>query len=272
MFFYASKLVWIAAQPSTLLLLLLLVGLVLLLAGRRRAGTRVVAAATLCLMVAGYGPVGALLFSPLEERFPRPALDAPVAGIIVLGGAVDPRVGAARGAVSLSESAERMTEAVTLSRRHPEAQIVFTGGSAALFPDGLTEAQAALRFFEAMGVPAERIIVEDKSRNTAENAAFTRALIAPGPGGRWLLVTSAFHMPRAIGCFRVAGFPVVPWPVDYQFAGPDDVWRIGTSLPGGLGRLDQAVREWLGLVAYRLTGRTDALFPAPDQAAGGPSL
>lgn len=271
MFFYLSKLIWIVLQPTAALILLLWLGLLALSLRRRRLGLGLVAVAALGLAVSGFAPIGAVLILPLEERFGRADPEGAVAGIVVLGGAVDPEVGERRGTVALQESGERMTEAVALARRFPQARIVFTGGSAAVFPDGTTEAQAAARFFEEMGVPAERLVFEDRSRNTAENAAFTRAMVDPEPGSTWLLVTSAYHMPRAMGCFRAAGFPVGPWPVDYRTGGREDRWRLQYAPAYRLQMVDTAVREWVGLAAYRLTGRTDALLPAPVQAAGGPS-
>jgi uncharacterized SAM-binding protein YcdF (DUF218 family) len=106
-------------------------------------------------------------------------------------------------------------------------------------------------------------MLENRSRNTAENAAFSKALVAPKPGERWLLVTSAMHMPRAIGAFREAGFPVEAYPVDYQTNGWQDLRNVFGSLSGGLGQLDGALHEWIGLIAYRLTGKSSALFPGP---------
>ena len=160
------------------------------------------------------------------------------------------------------EPAERVTDAVGLALRYPNARIVFSGGNANLF-SGPSEADFAVSFFESLGVPRDRITLETQSRNTAENAVFTKRLIAPKPGERWLLVTSAYHMPRAIGAFRQAGFPVEAYPVNYQTAGWEDLWVFSGSLMGGIGGTDQAVHEWLGLFAYWVTGRIPVLFPGP---------
>jgi uncharacterized SAM-binding protein YcdF (DUF218 family) len=113
-------------------------------------------------------------------------------------------------------------------------------------------------------------VIESRSRTTRENALFSRRLVEPHEGERWLLVTSAWHMPRSVGCFRQAGFPVVPYPVDYRTRGPQDRWRTFSSLSEGLRRLDLATKEWIGLLGYRLAGYTDALFPGPpDPASSG---
>ncbi len=114
-----------------------------------------------------------------------------------------------------------------------------------------------------MGVPRARLIVEDRSRSTAENAAFTKDRLEPKAGQRWVLVTSAMHMPRAVGAFRHVGFPVEAYPVDYTTTGPADAGHLSNSIEGGVIRTDAAVHEWIGLIAYRLLGRTNALFPGP---------
>ncbi len=178
------------------------------------------------------------------------------------GGVISPEKSVARGQVSLDEAAERLTEAVELARRYSTARIVFAGGNADSFP-GPSEADFAGIFLESLGVARDRIAVETQSRSTAENAVFSKRLIAPKPGERWLLITSAMHMPRAIGAFRQAGFPVEAYPVDYQTGGWEDLWVFSGSLMGGIGRTDTAVHEWLGLFAYRITGRIPVLFPGP---------
>jgi uncharacterized SAM-binding protein YcdF (DUF218 family) len=140
---------------------------------------------------------------------------------------------------------------------------VFAGGNGNLVADGPVEADFAIGLFENLGVPRDRIILETRSRNTAENATFSRQIAAPKPGERWLLVTSAMHMPRAIGAFRKADFAIEAYPVDYQTAGPHDLWALSDSLTGGFGKTDAAVHEWLGLFIYWATGRIDVPFPGP---------
>jgi uncharacterized SAM-binding protein YcdF (DUF218 family) len=114
-----------------------------------------------------------------------------------------------------------------------------------------------------LGIGSDRLLLERKARNTAENAILAKQLADPKPGERWLLLTSAWHMPRAMGLFRKAGFHVEAWPTDYRTAGPGDAWILFSSPVEGLRRLDFVVKEWLGLLANRVTGRSDALFPAP---------
>ena len=270
MFFTLSKLGWMVAAPSGLLVLCVaLAAATGAVSGGPRA-RKVAGVLAGLLAICAFSPVGALLTRPLEDRFPRAPADlAAPTGILVLGGSVDETIGAARGQVTLTEAASRLTEGVALARRFPMARLVFTGGSAAIVPRGETEAAAALRLWTDLGVPPERITLEDRSRDTWENATLTQALVAPKPGERWLLVTSAQHMPRAMGIFRRVGWPMIPYPVDYRTSGGWSDWRPSHEASGGLARLDAAVHEWIGLVAYRLTDRTDALFPAPDEAESG---
>ena len=267
MFFIVSKIFWLVVLPSNFLALLTALGVGLTFTRWRRSGRALLVCVVAALIAAGFLPLGGLLLAPLENRFPRPGPDAPAPDyILVLGGAMDTDLTQARGVVSLNDAAGRMTEAVALANRFPTAKIVFSGGSAQLIGKAIPESFAAQAFFRQMGVADERVLFETKSRNTHENAVFTRDLFQPRPGESWYLVTSAFHMPRSMGIFRQAGFAVTPWPAHYYTA-PGLIRWLEVSY--GLRTLEVAVREWIGLVAYRLTGRTDALFPGPDQASGG---
>ncbi len=264
MFFELSKILGFFAIPSNLLVVIALIGALLLLTRFARAGRRAMVAGILALAFFGFSPVGNWLILPLEERFPRwSAAPGEPTGIIILGGSVDEGVSAVRDSVALNEAAERLTAAVALARRYPQARVVFSGGSGLLFSEMATEAEIARRFLLEQGVPADRILLEDKSRNTRENAIFSREIAKPKEGERWLLVTSAFHMPRSIGIFRQIGFGVEAYPVDFRTRGSADLKRPFDRVSEGLRRSDIAVREWAGLIAYWLTGRTSELFPAP---------
>ena len=264
MFFALSKVFGFFSVPSNFLMLLGLAGLALLLTRFARAGRRLLVASVILMAAIGVLPVGKALTLPLENRFPQwnPAHGAPT-GVIVLGGVINSEVSAARGQITLGEAAERMVAAVELARQYPSARIVFAGGNAMLISDGYAEADFAQLMFEKLGVPRDRLSFERESRNTEENAVFSKRLVAPKPGERWLLVTSAMHMPRAIGTFRQVGFPVEAYPVDYQTRGRGNVWAIPDSLMGGLAATDVAFHEWLGLFVYWITGRIPVLFPAP---------
>ena len=263
MFFIVSKLFWIVAAPVNALVLLGLAGFALTAGGWRRVGMTCLALSLVTLFAAVFSPLGNLMLRPLEDRFPRPAADLPAPkGIIVLGGGLDPELSEARDETALFAAGSRLTTGAFLARRYPGATLVFTGGSGNL-EDGISEANGVERLWHELGVRSEGVVYERRSRNTWENATFTRDMLGPDVAGRWLLVTSAWHMPRSMGIFRKVGFDVIPYPVDYRTFGDarDLKWTHGGT--DALQRVDLAVHEWIGLVAYRLRDRTNALFPGP---------
>ena len=264
MFFILSKTLGFVALPSNGLMAIGLIGLVLLLTRFRRLASWLIVTSLVLIAFAGYSPVGNILILPLEQRFPpwNPS-HGPPDGIVVLGGAILPDISMARGAVTFNDAAARITAAAELARRYPDARIIFSGGNGLLLPDAPAEAPVAVKELEALGVAHDRITAEEQSRNTIENAIFSRLVAQPKPGERWLLVTSASHMPRAVAAFRAAGFPVEAYPVDWRTRGPIDATRPFASFLAGLTMTDYATHEWVGLVVYRLTGKTTELFPSP---------
>jgi uncharacterized SAM-binding protein YcdF (DUF218 family) len=263
-FFVSAKVLWFLLQPSSLMLGCVIAGAALLRTRWRRLARALLWGGLLAVLIGGLSPLGDVLIRPLEGRFARAETGGTgLAGIIVLGGGEDSRAAHTLELASLNEAAERYTEAVALARRLPQARLVFTGGSGMLIAPGPQEAGTAGRLFEALGVARERITLESKSRDTYENAIFTARLVDPKPGERWLLVTSAWHMPRAMGCFRQAGFTVEPWPVDYRAPRGLDALRLQSSIPEGLRRLDFIAHEYVGLAMYYATGRTNSLWPGP---------
>src|SRR5580700_5168585 len=246
MFFILSKIFGFFALPSNILISVGIAGLVLLCTRFTRLASWLVVTSVALIAIAGLSPLGNALILPLEQRFPpwdasRGAPD----GIVVLGGAITLSVSAARGAVALNEAAERITVTAELARRYPNARIIFSGGNNFLIASEAVEAAIAVQEFEALGIAHGRITAEEQ------------------PGERWILVTSAYHMPRAMAAFRAAGFPIEAYPVDWRTGGPIDALKPFPSVGDGLRRTDTAVREWIGLLAYRITGKTAELFPAP---------
>jgi uncharacterized SAM-binding protein YcdF (DUF218 family) len=185
------------------------------------------------------------------------------AGIIVLGGGVDPEMTTARGTPAINSSGARIVVAAELAHRYPKARLVYVGGNSSLRSANSSEADVAEGIFKNLGIREDRLQLERKSRNTDENVRFSMQLVNPQPGERWLLVTSASHVPRAMGLFRKAGFTVDPYPVDWRTSGWSDVYTFQSDWMTGIGLTDTAAHEWLGLIAYRLTGRIDELLPSP---------
>jgi uncharacterized SAM-binding protein YcdF (DUF218 family) len=265
LFFALSKTLGVVMLPSNFLIGLGLFGALLSVTRFVRVGRRLMVLSIVLLALCGLSPLGNLLLFPLESRFPAcdAARGAPD-GIVVLGGPIDADLSVSHDAPVIRSAADRIVGAAGLARRYPNARIVFTGGSPNLFSNDAREADYAILVFESLGIDKSRLIMERRSRNTLENALFSKELAAPKPGERWLLVTSAYHMPRSVGLFRHAGFAVEPCPVD---------WRVGKTWPealffspvvgDGVLRTDTAVREWMGLLAYWITGKTGAFFPGP---------
>jgi len=260
--FAASKLFGLLVSPGNLLVVVGLAGFLLQVAGRRRIGTTLVGVTVAALTAIAVLPVGPWLIDPLERRFPVGVTPDRIDGIIVLGGAVVPMATAVTGVPEVNAAADRMIAAAALARAHPSARVVFTGGSPHLLDDVDTEASLGRTVLMSLGVAPERLVLESESRNTRENAVLTHRLIDPQPGEVWVLVTSASHMPRSVGCFRAAGWTVIPHPVDFRGPGrPDRL--LSFDLDENLQIVERAVKEWVGLAAYRMLGWTPDLLPGP---------
>lgn len=264
MFYFISKIVWFFLTPSNALLTLALVGVALAWTRFDTFGWRLTAGALVGLLAAGLLPFGNVLMYPLEERFPAFVDDGlPVAGVVVLGGTFDTEATNVHGQMALNETGERLVALGELARRYPEAKIVYAGGGSEFTPDTTPEATLVENTVGQLGIAPGRILYERKSLNTYQNALYAKEVAKPRAGERWLVVTSAFHMPRAMGVFRAVGFEVRAYPVDYRTAGASSMLRPFAFLSEGLRRTDIAAKEWIGLGAYYASGRTGALFPGP---------
>jgi uncharacterized SAM-binding protein YcdF (DUF218 family) len=263
--FLLGKLVWAAVQPGNLLLLCLLAGVLLFLLSRGRRGKVLVGLSALGFVLLAVAPIGPAMLLALEQRMPRPAaLPDKVDGILVLGGAVDPALSRSYGETVFNSAVARVLGGIALARRHPEAKLALIGGEGGFVPVGLPESRATLGFVVEQGIARERVMLEERSRSTYENAVFAKELIRPLPGEAWILVTSAYHMPRAFASFDAAGWPVIPYSVDYKID-PQTGLGANFSLLDGLSATTLAGKEWAGLVSYRLMGWTRQLFPAPAE-------
>jgi uncharacterized SAM-binding protein YcdF (DUF218 family) len=266
-FFALSKTFGILLLPTNFLIGAGIVGAILLATRFVSFGRKLLIASVVLLAICGFSPLGYWLLYPLESRFPpwdatRGAPD----GIMVLGGSIDQELSAAHGVPVFKAAADRLIAAAALARQYPNARVMFSGGSANLIWDDVAqEADYAITVFESLGISRQRLTIERRSRNTQENAEFSKALAAPKAGERWLLVTSAYHMPRSVGVFRKAGFAVEPYPVDWKVGRRSDLLALSIYAIDGLGRVEVATREWMGLAAYRISGKTGAFFPGPDQ-------
>lgn len=265
MFFYLSKILWFFVAPSTVIVGAVTLGTLLAFTRWARFGRMLALSGTIAFALFGSGPFSAFLTRQLEQRFPPFVVEGAKApdGIIVLGGTIgETEVAPGVWQVGMNDGAERLTEGIALARRFPQAKLIFTGGKASLLGQDKSESEATRDLWASIGYPIERVLFEGESRNTVENALNTAALVKPKPGQKWLLVTSAYHMPRAVGIFRKAGFDVIAAPVDYRASYKSRV-SLARAAGDGLQSLDVISREWMGIVAYWATGKTSALLPSP---------
>ena len=263
MFFELSKILWIIASPGNILVILLLFGTCLMWTRWWLFGRRLIGILSLFFLLIAIVPIGKWMYEVLENRFPPIAqLPKKVDGIIIAGGVIDPLVTKERGKLSINGAFERVYEFAVLSKRYPNAKLVFTGGSGSLFFKDLKEANFVSPLLQKLGVDLTRVIFEDKSRNTYENAIYSHRLVQPKIGDSWLLITSAFHMPRSVGVFRKAGWNVIPYSVDYQTHNSKKLYQY-FNFSGGLNSLSHSVHEFCGLLFYWFTGKTNQLFPEP---------
>jgi uncharacterized SAM-binding protein YcdF (DUF218 family) len=263
MFFILSKTVAFLLLPSNLLIGFGLAGVLLMLTRWKHVGVGMAAACLILLAALGFLPFGDLLARPLEDRFPQwDGRGATPHGIVVLGGKISSGLSREHGEAVVVSDGARIVAMLKLARAYPGARIVYSGGDASLFGNRSAETTFVGALLDSFGISSNRVTLESRSRNTAENADFTKQLVKPNPGERWLLVTSAQHMPRAIGCFRKVGFQVEAYPVGWRVEKQSDSLE-SIILSERLARLDSAAYEWIGLLAYWLTGRTSEFLPAP---------
>jgi uncharacterized SAM-binding protein YcdF (DUF218 family) len=262
LFFISSKLIWFLLRPETLLLLLFILGWLFTRLGRIRLGQSFGFGGILTTCVIAIFPVGDAFLMPLENTYPTEPEVRKVAGIIVLGGGESDIQSNAWSQPNTGDAGDRFMIALSLAHKHPEAMILFTGGSGRLI-GGASGADIARDIFLGAGLDKSRLVLEGASRNTAENAIMSLEMAPDNRDGYWLLVTSAFHMRRAVASFCAAGWKnIVPWPTDYRSGGFFD--RIGWDFAKNLKDLNVGTKEWIGLAAYSLTRRTSNAIEISD--------
>ena len=262
MLFWLSKTFWIVAAPANLALIVAAFGVLLLWTRWRVLGSWLSSLGIIILVGLAVLPIGAWLSWPLETRFVTPdPMPQKVDGIILLGGAEGVSQTQARGIIAVNGAADRLIAFVDLARTYPDARLAYSGGNGSLRSEAISEADVARAALRTMGLDVERVVFEGKSRNTFENARYLKPKVAPQEGETWLVVMSALNMPRTVGVFRGAGWPVVPYPVDHTVGVSRPGLSLDWDLAGRATSAQRALREWIGLVVYRVLGRTNALFP-----------
>ncbi len=243
-----------------MLVLLFVLPLILLWRESIDAATNTLFFALCVTIFIGLLPIGNAVLTPLERSYPaNPEVSNP-AGIIVLGGMEElgPEYGGQLAQVNAA--GERLIVAMELANRFPQVPILYSGGKVALTPAAADAFSVGPDILRRLGLPEERLIVEDRSRTTAENAVLALAKVTDQDERPWLLVTSAWHMPRALGTFCAAGWSnLIPYPVDFR--GGSVFEEVRWNLAENLSDLNFGVKEWIGLLGYKVGGRIDAFFP-----------
>ena len=191
----------------------------------------------------------------LEEKFPPIDIESlPEQDVgILLGGMINP-LPFYKNRVELLSSADRLTETFILYRKKKIKKILFTGGSGVLFATDTSEASFAKKYFLDLGVKEEDIIIEDKSRNTIENARFTKQILDEKKFKKILLITSAFHMPRSSQIFKKQEIEFTAFPVDYRAIGQGLNWEVFIPSVGALETVTISIKEWVGILVYEYAG------------------
>jgi uncharacterized SAM-binding protein YcdF (DUF218 family) len=248
MYFLVSKIIGNFFSPSNFLITIGILGLILVFSRYRCLGQRLLAVCVAGFVVCGFLPVGSFLILPIETQFPNWSANGGAPdGIVILGGGID-----------------RILVGVKLARQYPRARIVFSGGNGNLIrTDDITEADYAEELLSGLGLDQSRLLFDRQARNTQENAEFSKAIAQPKLGERWLLVTSAFHMPRSVAEFRKVDFAVEPYPVDSRKLDWPQILTLNNTFLERVNQTDAAAHEWLGLIAHRLAGATPELLPSP---------
>ncbi len=263
MFFVLSKVLWFVIQPLNLIALLVIGSVLASWHGKARAARWMAVLAMLGLIAPIVVPIDRWLLEPLERRFSAPdPMPQRIDGIILLGGAQRPTLTAYWEQPELNASAETLTTFLALARRYPTAKLVFSGGSGDIFRQDLSEEQTVRLFLKQQGFDETRVQYENKSRNTYENALFSHRLVEPRLNETWLMITNARTVPRAMGVFRKVGWNVTPMPADHTVV-PNGEWQPQFNLALGFAAINEGLHEWLGMIAYYFSGKSDELFPAP---------
>lgn len=252
-----TETLWALVQPSSLLMLVIAVALVATWLRWHALAASLLTLALAAVAVVVLLPVTEWVVGPLEAQVPPAPLPAQADGILVLGGAVEWRIGADRGQLTLNDAAERVVAAAALAQRYPQARIVFTGVFGDAFAQDFRAQPTERSLFFGPHFANRDIRYLGAARSTYEDALVALRETPPAPGETWLLVTSAMHMPRALATFRTQGWTtLVPYPVDYR-ATSVATPRLDWDVAGTLADLDRAVREWGATEVYRRSGRIE---------------
>lgn len=258
MFFILSKVFWFVIAPLNVIILVLALAAFLSFTRFRRTARFLLVASVVVLISVGFTRLGDLPLIWLEERYQSPEPLTEVDGIIILGGGIGTTGYHHEAPYYIGSWADRVTTGLALKQRFPNARLIYSGGSGRLAGDKGVEARAARQLVIDLYGDDRAMDIEGLSRSTWENGVETMKMIGPGADPkRWVLVTSSWHMLRAMGVYRKLGFEPVPYPTDYKAAAPTPPY-LADSAVDQWDKFQLAIRELVGLAAYWATGRWQA--------------
>ena len=260
MSFYLSKVLWLIINPFNILIFLFFLNILFLFLKKNKLRIFLLSLLLILLVSFGIFPAGKYLIYKLEKNYHNSIiLSDKVDGILILGGATNPFLSNEYNQIHLNGSAERLVESIKLIIKYSNAKIIFTGGSGFISDIKLDNAKIANKFFMQVGLDTDKIIFENKSRNTYENILFSKNIAKPKKNEKWLIITSASHMNRAVFVGEKIDWILTPYAVDFNQ--PKKIKFIpNINILNNFNEMQRGTYEWIGLVAYYLMGRTNRII------------
>ena len=257
MSFYLSKVLWLIINPFNIFIFITMFTIFLYFIKFRRLSLIIFIINFNFLVFISFLPIGSYLIYNIEKEFhSNIKIPERVDGILILSGATNPILFKEYNQISLNDSAERLVESVMIIRKFEKAKVIFSGGSGFVNRSDLGHSQVAKLFYKKIGVDINKIYFEDKSRNTYENIIYSKSIAKPKKNENWLLITSAFHMKRALLIAEKNKWKLIPFAVDFKNI-KEFKLTPNLNLLSNLNSFQNGLHEWLGLVSHYLMGRTD---------------
>ena len=260
MSFYLSKILWLVLNPFNIFILFTIVTIFLYLISFKRTSIAIFFINSLYLFIISVLPIGNYLIYKIEKDYhSQSSIPDRLDGILILGGVTNPSMYKEFNEISVNGSAERLIESVSLIKRFNKSKVIFSGGSGIINRPDLGHSQVAKSFYKKVGLDESRIIFEDNSRNTYENILFSKKIAQPKKNENWLLITSAYHMKRALLIGSKNNWEFIPYAVDFKNKRKFK-FVPSLNLLSNINSLQYGSHEWLGLISYYLMNRTDKIF------------
>ena len=260
MSFYLSKILWLIINPFNIFIFFIFFGFISHFFLRNIFYKLSFFIAMLFFVITALMPTGKYMFYQLEKKFhSKILLPKKIDGILILSGATNPLLTKEFDQINLNGSIERLTESIQLLKKYPTAKIIFSGGSGSLQNPDLTHAYVAKKFYIQQQIDVNKIIFESKSRNTFENIFFSKEIANPKPTENWILITTAFHMTRALNIGEKLNWQFIPYAVDFQLSKKFS-WKPTLNFLNNILLMQSASHEWVGLIAYYFMGRTNKIY------------